>query len=268
MKKIIGLKAVAALTLTVAIAMKTASADILDAQGEALINSVYTTGHDVAAQAQAILRQAQQAQQAQRAQQIWQVQPGMGMGGQGFVNVPKDHATVVFEIFNQATDNIRKFFDQWNEGNRSCAIRNLSDTIELLENDDAYGRRASVRLRVLKGKAERRKLPFRFADKDFDGATAGNLICFLEAPIVACHSAYCDRRTARHQAIMGMLDNEIQRSNRSSQMYFEQHVKGEIDETYRKKTGDVFDPDDRPTLSSGKREAWDRAKTIYDIFKN
>lgn len=160
---------------------------------------------------------------------------------------------------------LEQFFVFWNRGDRAAARNALSQAIDIADNDSMLGNNCSCRMKTLLQKAKDGELPDRFDEQDFSGSVPNNLRYYVYKPVWDQHSAKCDGISRRFQALGASFDakTSVYRKEGEMQAFL---AKQEVQKDYLKETGDTFDPNNRPSYSSGKREAWKKAKRIYDIF--
>ena len=160
---------------------------------------------------------------------------------------------------------LEKFFANWNAGDRDGAMTALGRAISIADNDSALGHGCSGRMKVLLAKAKSGDLPSRFDERDYSGSVANNLISFVYQPVWDQHNGYCDRTASRFQALGNSFSAKTAVYKKEGEMQ-EFLAKQEVQKNYLKKTGDNFDPDNKPSYDSGKQEEWKKAKRIYDIY--
>ena len=163
-----------------------------------------------------------------------------------------------------ASGHLELFLLYWNVGQKSEAKAQLRKCVEIIQNDSTMKPGCADRAAALLKKVENDELSGKFTYADMSQACG--IACFVMEVPYAVYNANMDTICRRYQAMAGMFEAKTQVYRKQGEMVAFQaktYAKGE----YEKKHHRTFDPDDRPSEESGRREDWDACKRVYDIFK-
>lgn len=162
---------------------------------------------------------------------------------------------------NQAGEYLSLFFLGWNLGEKQTAVGCLQQCIRVL--DGQVGNNCSARAKVLLSKVQAGKVRGTFSRKDVGGVLYNYI---MEMPY-AVNQQNHQRIMARYDALIGQISASTDVYRREGE-YQAAQAKLYARQDYEQKHHRSFDPDDRPSEDSGRREDWDACKRIYDIFDN
>lgn len=151
-----------------------------------------------------------------------------------------------------------RFMTEWQEGDRTRAINDLSAAVNIIARSPDYGEKYTVLMKELLIRAKQGRLPDKFKN-------ASELEGFVGQPVYDRFGEITGRVAQSWQAMAAMFGAKtaVYRKEGELQAYMATQA---IQMDYRQKTGKDFDPDRRPSEESGRRTEWERAKRIYDIF--
>ena len=161
---------------------------------------------------------------------------------------------------NQAKDYLTLFFLNWNLGNEYRAKECLRSCISVLEN--RIGGDCHTRAEKLLNAARSQNLRGRFSASELFAVR--NFV--MEVPN-AVSSRNHKQLMAHYDALIGQISASTDVYRREGE-YQAFQAKAYAKQTFEGKCHRTFDPDSRPSESSGMRDDWDAAKRIYDIFEN
>lgn len=163
---------------------------------------------------------------------------------------------------------INLFLLNWNIGTKARAKDFLKKGIENLR---TWQKGCEVYAKELLDKAEADDLPSKFSANDIYSDSCG-ITHFVMEPL---HTALEQERYERKKKMdaenewlnwIGAYADASTSVYRKQGEMFATQAKFNARREYENKYHSTFDPKDRPSESSGRREDWDSCKKIYDIF--
>ena len=149
----------------------------------------------------------------------------------------------------------------WNRNLKSDAVSTLEQAVSKMRNGRGLGGGCESRAVTLLSKMKSGKLPEMFNHAEINGT-----VVFVLAPVYAQADKSHAEFNRRMDIIDGMIDNQ-KGMYEAEARWQERSAKFDARESYRKHTGDTFNPNNPPSSGTKKRDEWDKAKRIYEIFE-
>lgn len=164
----------------------------------------------------------------------------------------------------KAANCLTSFFYLWNLGEYERAHTHLQQCVNTLKSSH-YGNNCEDRAVVFLKRIDEGKVPksIKFTCMDI-GAKNGICNYIMEVPWAMEFKKWNDLKR-KYDMMNRILDSQLQTARLESQR-IESTIKIQVRQDYLEKHNEMFDPNNRPSYDSPKRNDWDACKRIYDIF--